>query len=156
MSSPELQQQAVKPLPRLPHTVAHELAHFLQNQTNVPRGKTLLYYSLREGIAEFVAELASPAPEPPYYRTWGDAHERQVWERFRADMHGAETSSWIADLGRATEGWPADLGYYMGFQIARAYYEKAADKQQAIRDLIRLEDPDRIRHESRYTKRFPD
>ena len=148
-------QKAVKPLSGLPHTVAHELVHFLQNQTGVPRSKTLLYHSLREGIAEFVAELASPAPEPPHYRTWGDAHERQVWERFRAAMHGTETSGWIANLGRATEDWPADLGYYMGFQIARAYYEQAADKQQAVRDLIRLEDPERILKASRYAERFP-
>ena len=148
-------QKAVKPLSGLPHTVAHELVHFLQNQTDVPRGKTLLYHSLREGIAEFIAELASPAPEPPHYRTWGDAHERRVWERFRADMRGTETRDWIANLGRATEDWPADLGYYIGFQIAEAYYQQAADKQQAIRELIRLEDPERVLTEGRYAERFP-
>lgn len=149
-------QKAVKPLPGLPHTVAHELIHFLQNQTGVPRGKTLLYHSLREGIAEFVAELASPAPEPPYYRTWGDAQERRVWERFQRDMHSTETRDWVANLGRATKDWPADLGYYMGFQIAKAFYEHAPDKQQAIRDLIRLESPERILKESRYAERFQD
>ena len=31
---------------------------------------------------------------------------------------------------------PNDLGYFIGYQIAQAYYEKARDKRQALREII--------------------
>ena len=31
---------------------------------------------------------------------------------------------------------PNDLGYFIGYRIAQAYYEKMSDKRQAVADII--------------------
>ncbi len=38
--------------------------------------------------------------------------------------------------GRPPDGRPNDLGYFIGYRIAEAYYNRTADKQHAIRDII--------------------
>lgn len=35
---------------------------------------------------------------------------------------------------------PRDLGYWLGYRIVRRYYEDAADKQRAVRDILGLTD----------------
>lgn len=47
--------------------------------------------------------------------------------------------------------WPPDLGYWMGYRIAKRYYEQADDKRQAVIDRINAEDNDAILEQSRYT-----
>ena len=34
-----------------------------------------------------------------------------------------------------------DLGYWVGYRIVKAYYQRAADKQQALREILELSDP---------------
>ena len=34
-----------------------------------------------------------------------------------------------------------DLGYWVGYRIVKAYYQRAADKQQAFREILGLSDP---------------
>ena len=34
-----------------------------------------------------------------------------------------------------------DLGYWVGYRIVKAYYQRSADKQQAFRDILELSDP---------------
>ncbi len=36
---------------------------------------------------------------------------------------------------------PGDLGYYFGYRIAQAYYNRATDKKQAVVDIIEMDDP---------------
>jgi hypothetical protein len=36
---------------------------------------------------------------------------------------------------------PGDLGYWVGYRIVKAYYQHAADKQQAFREILELSDP---------------
>jgi hypothetical protein len=38
--------------------------------------------------------------------------------------------------GRPADGRPSDLGHFIGYRIAQAYYDKATDKAKAIRDII--------------------
>lgn len=135
----------------LPATVVHELVHAQQSPL---RDRTLLAAALREGGADFVAELVRPRRTVPFYRAWGEAHEREVWETFAAEMHQPEWRGWLGNNGTATEAWPADLGYFVGYRIAQAYYERAADKPAALRVLLRLEDPAAILRESGYAERF--
>ena len=144
-------EEAVKPVDQLPHIVAHELIHYQQQRLGVD--DTLLSAVLVEGGADFVAELILPGGES-HYRTWGRAHERRVWERFLADMGGSDTTAWLYNYGAASDDWPADLGYFVGARIAEAYYGRAADKQQALRDLLELADPRAIWQASGYAERF--
>ncbi|MEW5930843.1 MAG: hypothetical protein AB1941_25560 [Gemmatimonadota bacterium] len=144
-------RRIVGPPEDLPHTVAHELVHVQQAPL---RDRTLLAGALREGGADFLADLVVPRSTPPFYAVWGAAHERDVWETFAAEMHQTDWRGWIGNNGTATEAWPADLGYFVGYRIAQEYYARAADKPAAFRALLRLDDPAAILRESGYAERF--
>ena len=34
-----------------------------------------------------------------------------------------------------------DLGYWVGYRIVKSYYQHAADKRRAIRDILEMSDP---------------
>jgi hypothetical protein len=131
----------------LPHIVAHELIHYQQPAPQSAR--TLLAGALREGAADFVGELISGGLINTAQHAYGDAHEAELWAEFREAMHGTDVSRWMYQGDRAGDR-PADLGYYMGYRIARAYYERAADKRAALREILRHEDPVRFLSESGY------
>lgn len=122
----------------LPHIVAHEFAHTLQARRTGPR--TLLGAALGEGTADFIALLISGKTiiNPAY--AYGDAHERELWAEFRAMMDSSDTSNWLYQGDKAKDR-PADLGYWMGYRIAKAYYDKAADKRVAVREILQFTDP---------------
>ncbi len=65
-------------------------------------------------------------------------------------MDGTDCRDWIANNDRARPDWPAALGYYVGFRIARAYHARAADKRAALADLLRLRDPKALLRASGY------
>ncbi len=148
---PETLRRIVFPREELPHVIAHELVHFQQHYADK---HTLLDVALIEGGATFIAQLVLPVRKVPYFRTWGAAHEREVWARFAGEMNGDSIANWLGNSDTATESWPADLGYFVGYQISQAYYDGIPDKKKAIRDLIRLEDPRAILRASRYGEQF--
>jgi hypothetical protein len=45
-----------------------------------------------------------------------------------------------------------DIGYWVGYRIARAYYQRAPDKRAALRELILLPDAGRVLRDSRYAE----
>jgi hypothetical protein len=149
---PEALQRIVFARADLPHTIAHELVHFQQHLA----GKhTLLDVSVIEGGATFLADLVAPGRPTPYFLTWGAAHEHDVWARFAKEMTRDDVSDWIGNNGSAVRAdWPADLGYFVGYRICQAYYEQAADKREAIRDLIVLERAEAILSRAHYADRF--
>lgn len=120
----------------LPKLVAHEAVHF---QQPTPVGPiTLLAQSIREGAADFIAELASGRPPSAAYMPFGLAHEAELWPEFRQAMGGAEMAGWL--YGGQPEGRPADLGYFFGYRIAESYYDRATDKHAAVREIIQATD----------------
>jgi hypothetical protein len=133
-------QSVVQSIDLLPSIVAHELTHYQQRySTNV---STLLGQSIREGSADFVGQLLTTRTFNDSLRAWGDAHEAAVWHEFSSQMNGSDYSRWLYNGGTvtATSTRPADLGYYVGYKICAAYYAKAADKRQALRDILRIGD----------------
>jgi hypothetical protein len=38
--------------------------------------------------------------------------------------------------GKVTNGRPADLGYFVGYRIAEAYYNEGSDKKKAIAAIL--------------------
>ncbi len=134
-------------LKRLPFVVIHEHIHALQV---FAREDTLLDMALAEGTADFFAGLALPEQEKPYYYRWGLANEKEVWAEFEKEMSGKDASRWIANQNRATSKWSADLGYFVGARIAEAYYARATDKAQAIRDLLIVRDSSAVLKASGY------
>lgn len=153
---PQGAERMVKPVAQLPYIVAHELVHYQQHGG----GDGLLARVLREGSADFVAELMLDAgPLDLNYLTWGRAHARQVWERFQrdraAEADGADRiGDWLYNYAQDDPDWHADLGYSLGYEISKAYWQQADDKPRALAELLALDDPEAILAASGYGERF--
>ena len=68
-------------------------------------------------------------------------------------MNGNKYSRWLYS-GDNSVGRPSDLGYFMGYKICEAYYENAADKKQAVKDIIEVQDFETFLKQSRYEEKF--
>lgn len=139
-------RDVLAPVERLPAIVAHELCHYQQGLTNA---STLLERSLREGSCDFVGELLSGLQLTHKAAAYGLAHEHALWEEFRAKMDGTDVNGWLYG-GTAQTDRPADLGYFIGYQIAKAWFAKQPDKTAALRTLFALRDVKRLVVESGY------
>ena len=115
---------------RLPAIVSHELIHFQQHYPS----PTLLEHSFMEGTADFIGEMISGMQINNDAYQYGRAHEHELWQEFSAHFDERNFFPWM--YGRPTDGRPSDLGYFIGYRIAQAYYDKATDKAKAIRDII--------------------
>lgn len=124
---------------RLTHIIAHELAHVQQpaGQVDAPPGATLLFQALLEGGAEFVAELSSGDVSYGHMKTWTRGKECAIEQAFEKDAMGSDISHWLYN-GFGTPDQPGDLGYWVGYRIAKSSYEHAVDKKQAIADLLNV------------------
>lgn len=120
------------PVETLPLIVAHELIHAQQPPAV---SYTLLSQCLREGAAEFLGKMISGGVINPGIHEYGQNHEVQLWARFDAEKTGHQITSWLYQ-GTKAQGEPADLGYFIGAQICRAYLGRTADKRRAIYDII--------------------
>jgi hypothetical protein len=141
----------------VPNTVAHEVIHVEQERANPSREsghrkQTLLEAALGEGGADFLGEMISGGVINRTQREFGNGHERELWEEFRAAMNGTDTSKWLYEGDRA-KGRPADMGYYMGYRICEAFYQKATDKTEAVRRILELKDPEGLLRESGYAEK---
>lgn len=111
----------------------HEYVHTQQQETE----GGLAQQVLREGVAELVAELiTNRKPALPVY-TYGPVHDAAIRQRFVAEMRGDSYDNWLWNSANNPFG-VSDVGYYVGYRIARAYYDAARDKRSAIKDLIEL------------------
>lgn len=117
--------------------VIHELIHIEQNTAPA---NTLLARSINEGAADFISELVLGYNLNARIHEYGNAHEKELWEKFRKQMDGENTEEWLYNGFDPNRGYPQDLGYYMGYRICQAYYQKAADKKQAVKDILEIQD----------------
>ena len=133
------------PISALNWVIAHELIHFQQNYAP---SNTLLAQSIREGAADFLAEIITnklPAKDNFIY---GEANEAVLKAEFKDKMNDRNWSGWL--YGGPNKSRPNDLGYWMGYKICKAYYNKAMDKQQAIDDILNVRDYEQFLAESGY------
>lgn len=130
------------PSDRLFHLIAHEYGHIEQDPAlddeNAPT--TVLRQSLIEGTAELVAELISGQVSNVHLQSWTQGHVDEIDARFLADADSSDLSGWLYN-GVGTPDQPGDLGYWVGYRIARAFYDKAGDKRAALRTLLDLKNP---------------
>jgi len=114
----------------LPATVSHELIHYQQHCES----PTLLEHSFMEGTADFVGEMISGTQINNDAHQYGRAHEHELWQDFSQHFEDHTFFPWM--YGRPRDGKPNDLGYFIGYRIAQAYYNKAPDKPQGLREII--------------------
>jgi len=142
---------------RLVHLIAHEYAHVQQpitEQIDNPNDgtHTLLETALVEGTAEFIAELTSGSISNAHLLKFTNGREARIEREFLAEMSRTDLSRWLYN-GVGTESWPGDLGYWVGYRIARDFYAQAADKKAALRELLILKDPPDILARSGFAAR---
>lgn len=127
-------------LEELPALVAHELVHVQQRA--MARDTTLLSSALREGMADFIAELLAgqTTNETLHQFVAERGLEKQIWQEFSKVMHLRRSHEWMGNRATETTGRPADLGYYVGYKICEAYFRKASDKGRAVRKMLHLQD----------------
>jgi Predicted Zn-dependent protease (DUF2268) len=122
----------------LGHLVAHELGH---TQQAYFRGDTLLANALNEGVAEFIGELISGQVSNPQHARQVAGREGDIERAFVRDMRGADRSRWLYNRPGSAE-WPGDLGYWVGYRIAKSYFDRATDKRAAVREMLAATDPE--------------
>jgi len=124
---------------RFVHVIAHEYAHVQQVRELVDdEDPTVLGRSLIEGAAEFVAALTSGKTGYAHFDALTKGREREIETAFVADVDQTELSRWV-DNSTMEKG--NDLGYWVGYRICKAYYRRATDKRQALREILELSDP---------------
>ena len=133
----------------LPYIVSHELIHYQQQYG----ANTLLGRSLREGSADFLGELISGRHINVHVHDWADPREAELWAEFRSRLDDESVEGWLYS---SSPGRPNDLGYWMGYRITRAYYDKAPDKAAAVRDILSIDDPHEFLDRSGYAAHFED
>ena len=131
----------------IPCLVTHELVHDQQPDQNTQ--PSLLVAVMREGSADFVAELAcgSTINVPAY--AWAEAHKAELWAEFQRMKDGTDYTGWLYGNNQVP-GRPADVGYWMGYRISKAYYDRATDKTQALRDILTSTDYAELLRKSGY------
>lgn len=115
--------------------VAHELIHFQQTYT---KDNTLLAQSIREGAADFLCELIAGSHTNQETYMYGDMHKKELWEEFQQKMFTNDWTDWL--YYNKNKSRVKDLGYWMGYQICKAYYDKMTDKSKAVFDILNIND----------------
>jgi hypothetical protein len=142
---------------------AHETVHSWQRPLKQDPADLLLFAAFAEGVPDLLAELVTGLAPSPERASFGRAREAALWRQFEADraavLAGDKTvlGRWFgnasATLDGVAKGWPSELGYWVGQQIARAYFERASDKRTALRELIDNRDPAALLKASGYAPR---
>lgn len=70
-------------------------------------------------------------------------------------MDSKDLSAWLYN-GVGTPQKPGDLGYWVGYRIAKAYYQHATDKRAALAAVLALHDPRAILPRSGWKPGDPD
>jgi hypothetical protein len=135
---------------RIPYVVAHELIHY--EQKNVV-SNTLLARAIGEGVPDFIAELIAGDTINPHLHKYGNPIEKELWQEFKKEMNGTNVDNWLYQGDKAKDK-PADLGYYIGYKIAESYYKNAADKKQAVKDILEIKDFEKFLADSKYEEKF--
>lgn len=138
---------------RIKGIVAHECVHTQQkNPDSTSNACRLLYAALREGSANFISELITDTHHKDVYDEYGAAHEKDLWKAFEAEMCNENISNWLYN-GFTVKDKPADLGYFIGYVIAKEYYKNATDKSKAIIEIIEMTNPKEFLEKSGYNKK---
>jgi hypothetical protein len=126
---------------RFVYVIAHEYVHVQQSRFfGENEGETVLKAALIEGGAEFVGELIAGSVSYSHLPAAVKGHEAKFETDFLGDQDKvALGSAWLYNHPGTPEH-PADLGYWIGYRIAKAYYRNASDKRAALRDIIELRD----------------
>lgn len=136
----------------VPNTVAHELIHFQQG--GMKKDTITLSYAIREGMADFIGELISGSTANEKLMEWTVGKEKKIWENFKKDIYYNRYNNWIANGNQATPDNLPDQGYWVGYQICKAYYENTNDKKKAIKEMLNIQDYKKFLVDSKWEEKL--
>ena len=120
------------------NVVSHELIHFQQG--GMKKDSITLGYVIEEGMADFIGELISGDTANRKIFEWAKGKEKKIWADFKKDMYFDRYNNWITNYDTASKDSYPDLGYWIGYEICKSYYENTKDKKQAIYDMLHIQD----------------
>ncbi|MDM1554488.1 MULTISPECIES: DUF2268 domain-containing putative Zn-dependent protease [Chryseobacterium] len=115
---------------------AHELVHTQQNLKGTTTN--LLGLCLKEGSADFIAELLIGKKVEAPYMKYGIQHQESLWDDFQKEMNGKDFQNWLSNTA-VIKDRPADLGYFIGYIITKKFYERLKDKKSALNTIMNLD-----------------
>jgi uncharacterized protein YjaZ len=117
-------------------TNVHEYVHTQEKTTDA---NTILGQSVLEGVAEYLAVKATGQPSSAPAIAYGYAHNDRIREVFAQQLFNTSYGIWMYNSMENEFNNTRDLGYYVGYAICEDYYNKAKNKQQAVKDMIELD-----------------
>jgi len=144
--------------------ILHELVHLNQLQAigsyekylAIYRDeKSLLAITMREGIAEFFAELVTGKYTQDEARRFTSIHDMELWQKFEKEMYNKDLGDWMYEKPENQEQ-PRDVGYVFGAFIAEYYYKKSLDLKRATWELLSLTDYKTFIEKCNYPDKFED
>jgi len=125
--------------------VIHEAIHTVQNPMT---GSGMLTEILMEGSAEFISHYILKKQFRSKKYEYGYENENKLWNEIKIDIdNDTNFNRWFGDYAHNAH---PDMGYFIGYRIIEAYYEQAANKKQALLDIIKLLHPKDILAKSMY------
>jgi hypothetical protein len=138
-------------------TVVHEYTHTQQKKIDSSACECILLQNvLREGIAEFIAKkIIMKRGDVPASRAavYASENEKALWQELKSNLCSKDLSRWLYNAA-AIKDRPGDLGYQVGYKIAESYYDNAADKTAAIKEMIEMDNSLIFLDKSRYDLKF--
>lgn len=121
---------------KLVKTNVHEFIHTQQKNMGI----NLISQALHEGSCDFITELVTKSQLKSHYMKFGEVNESELKKDFFKEAFLTDYTNWFynADSRYGLQ----DLGYFMGYSICKAFYEKAENKKSAIKQIIELDHSD--------------
>lgn len=136
----------------LPELIIHESIHFQQKW---PEGgnTTLLQQSVIEGSADFIAELVTGKHGNFNANDYGNKNKESLCKEFVQIMNGEHMNDWLYGTS-GKDNRPNDLGYWIGYEIVKAYFDKAENKKLAVNHILNIDNYSRFLKESGYLNEY--
>lgn len=145
---------------RMDELIVHELVHLSQFKGNDEFLKTFkgtIQYIplLGEGGAAFIADLVfdfkatiGPGTFNAIQYKYCEENKERLWQDYKNLTDMSKISDYFY---KNTNLYPVrSVGYYLGYQICKQYYEKAINKRKAIKEIIEVTDYDKLVTESEF------
>ncbi len=108
-----------------------------QQKLELNQTPTLLSKCIMEGSCDFIAEIMLNKRYQAIYIEYGDKNKVDLLKKVSNDADKMEYSDWMYNYNE-TNNKPADLGYYIGYILAKEYYNSFKNKKKAIETIIEL------------------
>ena len=137
--------------------MTHELTHFQQVMAMGGQKYISLYTApnnmlgmcLREGGAEFFTSLVLGDITQDKALEYIEKNETELKKQFLTDLETQNQEFWLwASIDQ--NSYPKLLGYAMGYEICKEFYENSADKSTALQDILKMEDAEDFLKSSGY------